>query len=85
MKVKELREALQRLEAELAAGGMEVLFSHTSGDYWRTQVADAIEYIAEGVVTHSEYHSTDKVVEVDYDDEGECTPNPEHRQVILIS
>lgn len=63
MKVAELIEMLQSENPDA-----EVHFSYNYGDHWRTQVAPTVDRVNEQVVTHSAYHSMDKVVE----DEEDC-------------
>lgn len=69
MNVTQLREMLQDLEAQ-GKGEIEVAFSYNYGDYWRTSVAATVHTVEEATVKYSEYHSMDKVVEDDADDEG---------------
>jgi hypothetical protein len=71
MTVNELKEYLEQFDGE-----MEVKFSYTSSDYWRTQVAADISDVEEGYVTYSEYHRMNKVSE-DQDDDTE--------RVVLLS
>ena len=82
MNVKQLREMLQDLEAQ-GKGEMEVLTSYSSGDYWRTTVAQPVDCAEEAIVKYSEYHSMDKVVEYDADDEGQ--PAEDSRTVIMLA
>jgi len=49
----------------------EVHFAYNYGDHWRTRVAPTVDSVEPGFVVHSAYHSMDKVVEPDYDDEDE--------------
>ena len=62
MTVAELIEYLEEQDQTL-----EVKFSYTSGDYWRTQVAKDIEEVETGLVEYSDYHRMDKVVDNDED------------------
>jgi hypothetical protein len=71
MTVNELKEYLEQFDGE-----MEVKFSYTSSDYWRTQVAQDISDVEEGYVTYSDYHRMNKVSE-DQDDDTE--------RVVLLS
>jgi len=82
MTVTQLIEMLQDLEAQ-GKGGMEVQTSYSSGDYWGTTVAHGIDELEEAIVKYSEYHSMDKVVEYDADDEGQ--PAEDSRTVIMLS
>lgn len=63
MQVKELIEMLGYMDQEA-----EVHFAYNYGDHWRTRVAPCVDDVTEGVVTHSAYHSMDKIV----DDEEDC-------------
>ncbi len=47
----------------------EVHFSYNYGDHWRTQVAPSVDSVEMGFVEYSSYHSMDKVVEPDEDDD----------------
>jgi hypothetical protein len=67
MKVSELIELLQMENPDA-----EVHFSYNYGDHWRTQVAPTVDSVDVGYVTYSQYHSMDKVVEPDYDEEDEA-------------
>ena len=67
MLVRDLIELLEGYDQDL-----EVHFSYNSGDHWRTQVAPKVDNVDMGIVTYSDYHRMDKVVEVDYDDEDEA-------------
>ena len=64
MKVAELIELLQMENPEA-----EVHFSYNYGDYWRTQVAPTVDSVEVGRVKYSSYHSMDKVVDEDEDEE----------------
>ena len=55
---------------------MEVKFSYTAPDYWRTQVAASINDAEEGYVKYSDYHRMSQVDE-DEDDDSE--------RVVLLS
>lgn len=86
MTVSELIEELKYLESQ-DKGDMEVLFAYNYGDYWRTQVAEGVNEVTEQLVTYSDYHSMDKVIEADYmDDEDEeiAHANPANRTVIIL-
>lgn len=63
MTVNELKELLEQFDGE-----MEVKFSYTNPDYWRTQVAANVENAEEGYVKYSDYHQMDKVDENEDDD-----------------
>ena len=82
MKVSQLREMLQALEAE-GKGELEVRFSYNYGDYWSTNVAAGVDSVEEGTVEYSEYHQMDKVVEYDAEDEGQLPAGA--ASVILLS
>lgn len=56
MTVTELINELKQFPAE-----MEVLFAHSSGDYWRTQLAEEITELEIADVAYSDYHSKYKV------------------------
>ena len=59
----------------------EVHFTYNYGDHWRTQVAPGVDMVEMGFVVHSAYHSMDKVVEPDMDDED---ADIEGKAVVLI-
>jgi len=42
---------------------MEVMFSYTASDYWRTELAQSISSVDVGGVSWSEYHRTSKIDE----------------------
>ncbi len=44
---------------------LPVHYAYSYGDYWKTTVAPEVRSVQEGVVTHSEYHNMDKVVDED--------------------
>jgi hypothetical protein len=71
MTVQELKEILDEMNPD-----MEVKFSYSYGDYWRTQVAANISDVDYGYVSYSDYHQMDKVSE----DENEDT-----KYVVLLS
>ena len=71
MTVNELKEYLEQFDGE-----MEVKFSYTAPDYWRTQVAADISDAEEGYVKYSSYHRMSQVDE-DEDDDSE--------RVVLLS
>ena len=71
MTVNELKEYLEQFDGE-----MEVKFSYTAPDYWRTQVAADINDAEEGYVKYSDYHRMSQVDE-DEDDSSE--------RVVLLS
>jgi len=71
MTVNELKEYLEQFDGE-----MEVKFSYTAPDYWRTQVAANINDVEEGCVKYSDYHRMSQVDE-DEDDSSE--------RVVLLS
>lgn len=83
MNVTQLREMLQDLEAQ-GKGEMDVQFAYNYGDHWRTQVASTIDTVEEAFVKHSEYHSMDKVVEWDEEDEDYGTVPEGARAVIIL-
>ena len=47
---------------------MEVHMAYGYGDYWRTTVAPKIGSVFEGSVSFSDYHSMDKLLELDDDE-----------------
>lgn len=63
MKVAELIEMLQDYPAD-----MEVHMAYGSGDYWRTVLAPKVSQVSEGSVKYTDYHQTDKLVELDDDE-----------------
>ena len=77
MTVQELIEQLGYMNPEA-----EVHFQYNYGDHWRTQVAPTVDSVEPGFVVHSAYHSMDKVVETDYDDE-EAEESP-GKEVVLL-
>jgi hypothetical protein len=88
MNVSQLREMLQDLETE-GYGETEVKFAYNYGDHWRTQVAADVDGCAAQYVMHSAYHSMDKVVDQDdveeEDEDGNFAPNPNAREVIVLT
>jgi hypothetical protein len=83
MNVQELHDRM----AELIAGGhaqVEVKFAYNYGDYWRTSVAASIDQIGEGTVTYSDYHSMDKVLDDDRDNDEATRPHDGGRTVIIL-
>jgi len=59
----------------------EVRFAYNSGDHWKTQVAELIKSVDSGLVSYSEYHRMDKVV--DPNDDGEMPD--EAKEVVILS
>ena len=57
MNVAELIQALSQWDDQT-----QVHFSHSSGDYWRTQLAPAADSVTQGFVTYSDYHSEDTLI-----------------------
>lgn len=41
----------------------EVVIASTSGDYWGTTIGKNVSDVSDGIVTWSEYHQTNKVVD----------------------
>lgn len=72
MTISELIEILKQFD-----GDMEVMTSAPSHDYWGTIQALDINSVNTALVTRSDYHNSDKVVE-DYNDD-------DTREVVLIS
>ena len=68
------RELIELLEP--FSDDMEVKFSYTAPDYWRTQVAADINDAEEGYVKYSDYHRMSKV-----DEDGD----EDSKTVILLS
>lgn len=62
--VKELREALSSFD-----GDLEVHIAYDYGDYWRNVVAPAVHSVETSLVVYSAYHSMDKVVDDEEEDE----------------
>jgi hypothetical protein len=83
MNVTQLREMLQELEAQ-GKGEMEVQTSYNYGDYWRTQVAQCVDSVEEATVVYSEYHSMDKVVEFDEQEDEDYGVVPEGARAVII-
>ena len=82
MNVTQLREMLQDLEAQ-GKGQMEVQTSYNYGDYWRTQVAQGVDTVEEAHVEYSEYHSMDKLVTWD-DEDDEYGAVPEGARAVVM-
>jgi hypothetical protein len=74
MKVHEVIKQLQQQDPDA-----EVHLSYNYGDHWQTEVAPKVGYVGGGVVTHSDYHRMDKVVQHD-EHEG-----PPARSVVIVS
>ena len=74
MRVQELIEVLQGYPAD-----MEVHMAYGSGDYWRTVLAPAVSQISEGAVAYTEYHRTDKLVEL-----GDDEMDSDTRTVLIL-
>ena len=81
MNVRELREQLQALEAQ-GMGELDVKFTYNYGDHWSTMVAADVANVETAMVKYSEYHSMDKVVDRD-EDEDQQTPEDERAVVVL--
>jgi hypothetical protein len=64
MTVNELKELLDQFD-----GDLEVKFTYTASDYWRTRVASGISDAEEGYVKYSSYHRMDKVTEDEDEDD----------------
>ena len=81
MKVRELIESLGYMNPEA-----EVHFSYNYGDHWRTEVAPAVNQVAEGIVEFSDYHRMDKLVTDDEDvyDEETGDYKTDVRRVVVI-
>jgi hypothetical protein len=60
VKVKQLMRMLECEDPEA-----QVHFAYQRGDHWRTVVAPAVVRVEEGRVHHSDYHSTDVVLDED--------------------
>jgi hypothetical protein len=80
MKVAELIAQLQNLDPE-----MSVHFSYNYGDHWRTLVAPTVDNVEVEFVKYSDYHSMDKIVDLDdaYDEETQ-EPQEGLIQVVVI-
>lgn len=81
--VSELREMLQDLE-NAGQGELDVVFSYNYGDYWRTTVANVVDSAEEGVIKYSEYHSMNKVVNTEEDEDGESKPLSDKCKTVII-
>lgn len=66
MTVSELIEELQGMDPDA-----EVRFAYNYGDYWRTTVAAEIKYVEDGTVRWSDYHSMDKIVDLNEQEDPE--------------
>lgn len=64
MTVQELIESLEGFDPN-----MEVKFAYNFGDYWKTEVANNVRCVDEGMVKYSSYHRMDKVVDDEDDDD----------------
>lgn len=62
MTIQELIQNLQYLQEEHGPD-MEVMFSYTASDYWRTELAQSISSVDVGGVSWSDYHRTNKLNE----------------------
>ena len=84
MQVKELIEMLQDMDQDA-----EVHYAYNWGDYWRTEVAPAVNMVDTGAVVYSDYHRMDKIVENDegdFDEEtGEEIVDETLRRVVVLS
>lgn len=67
MKVAELIEVLKGMNEDA-----DVVFSYNYGDHWRTQVAESVSTVGDGIVEYSDYHRMDKIVDEEdaYDELG---------------
>lgn len=83
MTVTDLIAQLQALQAD-GHGETEVAFAYNYGDYWNTQVAATVERLEPAAVEYSLYHSMDKVVEQEEDEDGEIIVAEDTRTVILL-
>lgn len=83
MNVLQLKEKMEEL-IEQGCGEMDVVFAYNYGDHWRTTVAPGIDTVESGIVTYSNYHNMDKIVEQDDEDDCEMTPKPDQREVIIL-
>jgi hypothetical protein len=79
MTVQELRDALNDI-IERGEGDKEIKFAYNYGDYWRTTVAESISSVELATVKHSDYHSMDKVVDLNEDNEA----SPDHRDIFIL-
>ena len=81
MKVRDLIESLGYMDPEA-----EVHFSYNYGDHWRTEVAPRVSRVEQALVTYSEYHRMDKIVEEEDVDLDEESGNPDEnvRRVVVI-
>jgi hypothetical protein len=64
--VAELTDLLKQYPSD-----MPVMFGYTSGDYWRTEVAEPIEQIHTQEVAFSDYHGKAKIVEYNYESDSD--------------
>lgn len=60
MKVRDLIAALSEHDQNA-----EVMFRHPSHDYWRNELASEVDGVERALVTWSDYHSQNKVVDTD--------------------
>lgn len=56
------------LRARIGHGSLEVMFQYQSGDYWRTEISQAVTGGAVGYVAPLTYHGAEKPVVVEEED-----------------
>lgn len=76
MKVSDLIELLQGMNHD-----DEVHFAYRANDYWRTMVAPPVKEVFTGYVRRSDYHGTDKLLDID--DDIDLTTDD--RNVVVLS
>jgi hypothetical protein len=69
MNVRDLIAELQTMPQDAA-----VHFQYNYGDHWRTQVAPTVDFVQEGFVKYSSYHSMNKVVDIEDEDDQLSDP-----------
>ena len=78
MQVSDLIDLLKDFDPNL-----EVHFVYPSNDYWRTVLAPAVNHVGDGIVKHTDYHRTDKLMDENemYEEEGDYEGT---RRVVVI-
>lgn len=61
-------EQLKALRDQIGHGNLEVMFQYQSGDYWRTEISQAVTQVEVGYVVPMSYHGAEKPVVVDEDE-----------------
>lgn len=59
---------MQALRGRIGHGSFEVLFQYPSGDFWRTEISQAVTQSDIGYVVPMSYHGAEKPVVIDEED-----------------